>query len=158
MFQQKIQRQSLDGFRGILVVLGTVAAAVIGSAFFTLLGNRIGSPASILFILYCCAIAWLLTQRYVLGFVYTTDGNCLRICRVYGKRERFMCDIWLNKVQTYGDPETVKQRFPNARIDKAIKSQCTFAPFAMAYKDAGKQAIIIIQPNEELKALLLEKL
>lgn len=158
MIQQKIQRRSLDGIRGILVVLAAMAAALIGSAVFSLLGTRIGSPASILFILYCCGIAWLLMNRYVLSFIYTTDGSCLRICRSYGKRERFMCDIWLSSVTAYGDPESVKQKYPSARIDRAIKSQCDLPHFAMAYKDAGKQAIIIIQPNEEMKAALMEKL
>lgn len=158
MFQQKIQRRSLDGLRGILVVLAVMAAAILGSAFFSLLGTRIDSPASILFILYCCGIAWFLMNRYIMGFIYTTDGNCLRIVRTYGKRERFMCDIWLNAVTAYGDPEEVRSRFPGARVDRATKSQCDLAPFAMAYKDAGKQAIIIIQPNDELKAMIIEKL
>jgi len=158
MIQQRIERRSLDGIRGILVVLAVMAAAILGSAFFTFLGSRIGSPASILFILYCCGIAWFLMNRYVLSFIYTTDGSCLRIARKYGKRERFMCDIWLSSVTAYGDPESVKQKVPGARIDRAIKSQCDLPQFAMAYKDAGKQAIIIIQPNEEMKKVILEKL
>jgi len=158
MFEQIVERRSLNGVRGILVVLAAVAAAILGSAFFTLLGSRIGSPASILFILYCCGIAWFMMNRYIMSFIYTTDGSCLRIMRKYGKRQRFMCDIWLSSVTAYGDPETVKQKVPGARVDRAVKSECEFKPFAMAYKDAGKQAIIIIQPNDELKAMILEKL
>ena len=50
MYQQRVQTRPLNGLRGIGVVLAVVAAAVIGSAFFTLLENSIGSLSSLCFI------------------------------------------------------------------------------------------------------------
>ena len=156
MYQQRVQTRPLNGLRGIGVVLAVVAAAVIGSAFFTLLENSIGSLSSLCFILYGCGIAWLLLTRYVLGFVYATDGNCLRVSRIYGKRERFMCEVWFNSVLAHGSPEDVRQRYPQARVCRAVKSQCELAPFAIAYDDDGKAAILILQPNDDLRARLLK--
>ena len=155
MYRQKVEGESLKGMKGILAVAAVMAAAMLGSAFFTLLGKRIGNVASLAFIAYCCAIAWFVLTYYVMGFVYATDGDCLRICRTYGKRERFMCDVWLNKVLAYGDPDDVRKRFPEARIENAVKKQCEISTFAMAYKNDGKAVILHIQPDDKLKEKLL---
>lgn len=158
VYQQKVQGKSLNGFKGILVVLAVLAAALLGSAFFTLLGKRIGNVSSIAFIAYCCLIAWYLLNHYIMGFVYAVGGGCLRVCRTYGKRERFMCDVWLNMVQGYGSPEDVAKRFPDARIEKAVKERCDIEHFAIAYKTDGRVAVLYIQPDEKLKAMIVEEI
>ena len=155
MYRQKIKDTSLTGFKGVLLVLAVLAAALLGSAFFTLLSRTLGNIASIAFIGYCCVIAWFLLSYYVMGFVYATDNGCLRICRIYGKRERFMCDVWLNTVLAYGDPGEVRSRFPEARIDIAVKKQCKLDVFAIAYKTDGKTVILHIQPDDTMKEKLL---
>lgn len=158
MYQQKIQDKSLKGLKGVLLVLVVLVAALAGSAFFTLLGSRIGNAASIAFIVYCCLIAWFLLSYYVMGFVYTTDGDCLRICRTYGKRERFMCDVWFTSVQAYGRFEDVRKRFPQARVESATKKQCVLDQFAVAYETGDKIAILLIQPDETMKGKIISAL
>ncbi len=158
MYRQNVHGEPLSGLKGILVVLGVLAAALLGSAFFTLLGKRIGNAASIAFIAYCCLLAWFLLNYYIMGFVYAVGGGCLRICRTYGKRERFMCDVWLNMVQAYGEPEEVQKKFPDAKIEKAVKQRCELPVFAVAYKTDGKIAIMHIQPDDTMKEKLLEGL
>jgi len=155
VYRQVVKDESLRGFKGTLVVIGVLAASMLGSAFFTHLGKTIGNVSSIAFIAYCCLIAWFLLSYYVMGFVYATDGDCLRICRTYGKRERFMCDVWLNKVLAYGDPDDVRKRFPEARIENAVKKQCEISTFALAYKNDGKTVILHIQPDDKMKEKLL---
>ena len=158
MYRQEVKDVSLKGVKGILLVLAVLVAALGGSALFTLLGKAIGNASSIAFIAYCCLIACFLLSYYVMGFVYSTDGSCLRVCRCYGKRERFMCDVWLNTVQAYGRPEEVARRFPEARTEKAVKKQCGPEPFALAYKSDGKIVILHIQPDDAMRRKLIEVL
>ena len=156
MYKQQVKGPSLSGLKGILLVLGAVAAAILGSAFFTRLSLTIGRSASIAFIAYCCLIAWFLLSYYVMGFVYTCTDDCLRVCRTYGKRERFMCDVWLNMVQGYGSPEDIAKRFPDARIEKAVKERCDIEHFAIAYKTDGRVAVLHIQPDEKMKTMIVD--
>lgn len=158
MYQQKVRGQSLDGIKGVLLIVAVLAAALVGSAFFTLLGKTVGNAASIAFIAYCCLLAWFLLTYYVMGFVYATDGSCLRVCRTYGKRERFMCDVWFTSVQAYGDPENVRKRFPEARVESAVKKQCTLKTFALAYETDNKIVILHIQPDDRMKGKIIAAL
>lgn len=156
MFEQKLLSQSLKGWRGIVLILGIMASVLIGSLFFSILELRIGNNASLGFLLYSFAIAWFLLVRYVLGFVYTINDSYLRICRIYGKRQRLMCDIWLNTIQAYGSPEDMRKRFPDARISRAVKSKSELAPFAIAYTASDRTQITIIQPNDELRKRIID--
>ena len=132
MLRQKLQNRQPDALRGVGLVALIALAALAGSVFFTRLQARLGVTASILFILYGCAIAWFLLNWYVLSFIYAANADCLRICRAYGKRERFMVDVWLNQVVAYGTPDEMKQRFPDAPVARATRNQCEFEPMALA--------------------------
>ena len=69
-----------------------------------------------------------------------------------------MCDVWLNMVQAYGEPEEVQKKFPDARIEKAVKERCELPVFAIAYKTDGKIAVLHFQPDDTMKEKLLEGL
>ncbi len=156
MRSQRIQNQQPKGLQGVGLVLLIALAAVAGSAFFTALQPRLGNVASLLFIAFGCAIAWFLLNWYALSFIYTATGDVLRVCRVYGKRERFMADVWLNQVVAYGTPEEIKQRCPDAPVSRATRSQCAYEPLALAYKQEGRTRVLVIQPDEDMRAHLIE--
>ncbi len=155
MLRQTIQNRQPKGLQGAGLVLLVALAAVAGSTFFTRMQARLGAWASALFIAYGCAIAWFLLNWYALRFVYTANADCLRVCRIYGKRERFMVDVWLNQVVAYGAPDEVKARCPDAPVSQATRAQCELAPLALAYKQDGKTRILVIQPDEKMQAHLL---
>ncbi len=155
MLRQTIQNRQPKGLQGAGLVLLVALAAVAGSAFFTRMQARLGAWASALFIAYGCAIAWFLLNWYALRFVYAANADCLRVCRAYGKRERFMVDVWLNQVVAYGAPDEVKQRCPDAPVSQATRAQCELAPLALAYKQDGKTRILVIQPDENMRAHLM---
>ena len=46
MLQQKVQSRSLEGFRGIILILAVIASVLIGSVFFSLLERSLGTEAS----------------------------------------------------------------------------------------------------------------
>jgi hypothetical protein len=156
MRTQKIQNRQPSALQGVGLVLLVALAAVAGSLFFTRLEARLGRAASLLFILYGCAIAWFLLDWYVLCFIFTASADCLRVCRAYGKRERFIMDVRMSQVTAYGAPDDVKRRFPNARVTRATRPQCDFEPLALAFRQEGRDAILVLQPNEALRAHLIE--
>ena len=141
--------------QGVGLILLIALAVFAGSAFFTLMQKRIGVLSSALFIAYGCAIAWFLLNWYALSFVYTATDDVLRICRAYGKRERFAADIWLNRVVAWGSPDEMKQRYPQAKTLHATRAQCPYEPLALVYRDSDALNIAVIQPDDAMRAHLL---
>lgn len=156
MIEQRVENRSPKGLRGVGLIALIAAAVILGSNFFYFIGRFIGSAASILFIIFGVGVAWLLMDWYVLKFIYTCANGCLRVCRAYGRREWFMADIWLNGVSACGTLEDMKRRFPGAKIQRAVKRECPIEPLAVAYNDAGKTALMVLQPNDELRSVILQ--
>ena len=156
MLKQSVRNRQPTALQGVGLILLIALAVFAGSAFFTLMQKRIGALSSALFIAYSCAIAWFLPNWYGLSFVYTATDDVLRICRAYGKRERFAADIWLNRVVAWGDPEAMKQRYPQAKVLRATRAQCPYEPLALVYKDSDSLAMAVIQPDDAMRKHLLE--
>ena len=156
MIEQRVENRSLQGWRGFALVLVVAVAIIFVSNFFYMLERRIGHAASVLFIALGCAVAWFLLEWYVKGFKYVCDGGLLRVSRTYGKRERFMLEVWLSGVSACGSLEDMKRRFPGAKVRRAAKHACPIEPLAVAYNEAGKQAILVIQPEERLKRIIVD--
>ena len=158
MREQIVQNRQPRWWEGILIVLAIALLVLAGNAVFSWLALRIGTLASLLFLVYGFGVAWLLQFWFVMRFIYTANNDALRVCRLYGKRERFMTDVWFNTVVAWGTPEEVRARCPHARVSRATRRQCGFAPFALAYKDDARLAMLILQPDDAMKAHLIERL
>ena len=156
MLQQKLRNRQPTALQGVGLVLLIALAAMAGSAFFSLLERRIGVLASVLFIAYGCAIAWFLLDWYALSYVYTATDDCLRICRAYGKRERFAADVWLNRVVAWGAPDEMKRRYPQAKALHATRAQCPYEPLALVYQNSGGLATAVIQPDDAMRRHILD--
>ena len=154
MVEQRVEGCSLRGWRGVALVLGLAVLIIAGSCLFSWLGRWIGGASSALFIAFGGAVAWLVLDRYVLAYTYTANGSCLRVCRAYGKRRRFMLDVWLNSVRGCGTPEEMKRRYPGARVQRAVKRDCPIPPLAVAWQDGGRTSLLLIQPNDQLHAVI----
>ena len=136
--------------------MGQIALLVIlSSNFFSFLERYIGTLSSLLFIAFGCAVAWVLLDWYVLGFVYSLQNGCIHVSRAYGKRRRPMADVWLNGIQACGTLQDMRARFPGARILKAVKKECPIAPLAVVYNDAGKTSILLMQPEDALREAIV---
>lgn len=156
MLEQRLQNRQPDAIQGIFVVLGIALAVIAGSALCTRLELLIGTLSSLLFIAYGCAVAWFLLNWFAMGFIYTANADCLRLCRCYGKRERFIADIWFNQVTAYGTLEEMKKRCPGARVMRATRRQCGFEPLALACKAGGRTAIAVIQPDDAMRRHVID--
>ena len=158
MLEQRINNSRPGALKGAGIVLLAVLAALAGNALFSWISRWLGTLASVGFILYGCIIAWLLMDRFALGYVYAASADCLRVSRAYGRRERFMTDVWLNQVQAYGTPEEMKKLFPGARTAQATRPRCPLAPLALAYAADGRISILVIQPDEAMRAHLIRSI
>lgn len=156
MIRQIVAHRPLTGWRGIALILVIALGVILLSNLFSALEPVLGSLyASLLFILCGMGVAGFLLNRYVLGFVYQCENGCLHIRRIYGKRERPMADIWLNSILACGTPEAMRQRFPGARMQRAVKADCPLPPLAIAYKSDGKTALFLLQPEPPLHDAIL---
>lgn len=155
MLEQRIHNRRPGPLEGLVVVALAVLTVIAASVLFSLLAARLGAISTALFIAFGAAVTWFLLDRYALGFVYTASADCLRVSRSYGKRERFMTDVWLNQVLAWGTPEEIRQRFPNARFQRATRPQCDLKPLALAYRDGDRTAAIVLQPDEAMRKHLV---
>lgn len=154
MIEQRVAHRSLEGWRGIALIGAIAVLVILSSNLFDALGRWIGNASSLLFILFSMGVAGFLLRRYVMSFVYTCDGSCLRVRRAYGRYQRAMADIWLNGIQACGPLDAMRQRFPGARAQRAVRPECDIESLAVAYNDAGKIAIMLMQPNEALRKVI----
>ena len=115
----------------------------------------IGQAASLCFLAYGVVIALYLMNRFVMGYSYAASEDVLRVCHRYGRYERFIADVWLNRVQAWGDPQEVRAQFPRARVTRAVKPRCALEPLALAYRTGGRTEIIVLQPDDAMGAHLL---
>ena len=151
MIRQRVEHAPLTGWRGVALILLIALLVIALSNIFSALERVLGSmAASFLFILCGMAVAGFLLNRYVLGYLYVCENGCLHVSRVYGKRHRPMADIWLNGVQACGEPDAIRKRFPGAKIQRATRADCPLSPMAVAYRDDGQTAILLLQPNDAL--------
>ena len=56
----------------------------------------------------------------------------------------------------WGKPEDMKQRYPQAKVLNATRSQCAYEPLALVYKDSDSLAMAVIQPDDAMRKHLLE--
>ena len=156
MIEQRIAHSPIKGWRGPALILAIAAAMMAGSVLFSALEGMLGRASSALFLIYGMAVAWFLLNRYVMAIVYTCQGGCLRVCRAYGQYERLMIDVWLNNIKACGTLEAMCKRFPGARVRRAVRSDCSLEALAVAHADAGRMSILLIQPDDALREVILK--
>ena len=158
MLEQTVQRPRPTPLRGVLIVAATAGAILLGSTLFGWLERWIGQAASLCFLVYGALIALFLMNRYVMGYHYAASDDVLRLSHSYGRYRRFICDVWLNRVQAWGPPDDLRRRWPTARVTRCVKAGCDLPPLALALSGDRGPEIIIIQPDDALRAHLSARL
>ena len=155
--QQIVKNPPLKAGKGILVVVGLLAALFLVSAVSQLLAPVIGSAlSSLLFWGAGVAAALWTMRRYVLAYSYAVNSNTLQVTFAYGRYRRLMEEIYFNNMYRSGAPDALKQRYPGAHVHRATRPGCEYEEFAVAYRSNGKTDIIVLQPDETLKKILIE--
>ena len=91
---------------------------------------------------------------YVVRYGYEIDGGVLRLTRSYGKRERFIEDIYLRQIVFTGAPEAAKKRWPENRRVRALYCRSELPTLAVVYKSGDGVKTALIQADAETKAQL----
>ena len=97
-------------------------------------------------------------QVYILKYNYELCDDVLQITRSYGKRERFIENIYLRQLVFMGKPEEAQKRWPNARKVRALHLKGENLTIALVYKASDGHRIALIQANDELKAELAARM
>lgn len=156
MLEQTVQNERPTPLQGVGIVLATAAAVLLGSWVFGALQRWIGQAASLGFLAYGVLVALALMNRYVMAYHYAANDDVLRVHHRYGRYQRFMVDVWLNRVLAWGTPEDVRRQHPRARVTRAVKPKCPLEPLALAYRTGGKVEILVLQPDAPLRDHLLK--
>ena len=157
--QQRIQNKQPSALQGLLLVIGIVALfaalSFVCSVVQAYLNQTLGS---VLFWAAGAAVAYAVLREIVMGYQYTYNGMVLRIERIYGSRARFVEDIAVRRLRGMGTLEELKAKFPGAKVVRATRRQCSLPEVAVAYEDGGNVRIALIQPNDEMREVLLRHL
>ena len=156
MHLQKVQNRPLKAAQGALVVLGLIAVIFLASAAMQLLAPWIGeAAASVAFWAVGIGVALWTMRRFILCYSYALNGVMLRVTFAYGRYERPMRDVYLNSVAFAGALDEARERYPDARVQRATRPGCAFAPLAVAYSDGARFRILLLQPDDEIREALL---
>ena len=154
--KQVVGHKKITPMRGFLVVLALVAALVLINYFvLDYLAGWIGyTAASIGFWIIGILLALYVLRVYVVRYGYEIDGGVLRLTRSYGKRERFIEDIYLRQIVFTGAPEAAKKRWPENRRVRALYCRSELPTLAVVYKSGDGVKTALIQADAETKAQL----
>lgn len=154
--KQVVGHKKITPMRGFLVVLALVAALVLINYFvLDYLAGWIGyTAASIGFWIIGILLALYVLRVYVVRYGYEIDGGVLRLTRSYGKRERFIEDIYLRQIVFTGAPAAAKKRWPENRRVRALYCRSELPTLAVVYKSGDGVKTALIQADAETKAQL----
>jgi len=154
--KQIVAHKKLSTLHGILLVAGLIAVLLVLNYFVLgFLSTYVGNKASSLaFWVLGGLVAWIVLRVYVLRYTYEMGGDVLRLTRSYGKRERFIEDIYLRQLVFVGTQQEAAKRWPNAKRVRAVHVKGENPVSAVVYKTADGHGVALIQANEELKEAL----
>lgn len=157
--KQIVAHKKLGALQGILIVLGLFALLLfINYVAIELLARLLGYTAATFgFWILGGLVAWQVLRIYIVSFVYWLDEDVLRLSRKYGKRERFIEDVYLNNLLFVGSPEEAKKRYPDAKKVSAVHAGTKDVVTAVVYQTSGGLRVARIQANDALKARLVSR-
>lgn len=149
--KQIVSHKKIHPIVGVLIIILLLGFLLGLNYVLGFLVPLVGQTISeIFFWLVGALIAWWFLRTYVVKYSYEMTEDVLRLNRMYGKRERFIADIYLNRLLFVGTLEEAKKRNPNAKIVRALQATSKIPVTAVAYKTSSDTSIALIQAEEEL--------
>lgn len=156
MHQHRVQNPKLNPVKGLLVVIGLVAAVMLDSYLAQLLTAFVSElVAAVAFWGVGVLIALYALRRFVLAYSYQLSASLLRVSHAYGRYERLIEDVYLNTVVAAGSPEELTRRYSDARVHRAVMKGCGLETFAIAYRSDGRTQLFVLQPDEKIREALI---
>ena len=156
--KQIVAHKKLSALQGVALVLGLLALLVfLNYVVLGLLSTYVGNNASSLaFWALGGLIAWAVLRIYIVKYSYELGDEVLRLNRMYGKRERHIEDIYLNRLLAVSTPEEVRKRYPNAKRVKAVHIKGENPVTAVVYRDSTGTRVALIQPDDAMRGQLVD--
>ena len=157
--KQIVAHKKLHPVVGVLIIVLLVAFLLLLNYLLGFLVPLVGQTVSeIFFWLIGALIAWWFLRTYVVKIGYEMTEDVLRLTRMYGKRERFIADIYLNRLLFVGSLEEAKKKNPTAKIVRALQATSKIPVTAVVYKTSSEVSIALIQADEELLNRLKQRM
>ena len=157
MHQQTVKNPPLKFGKGILAVATLMIMVMADSVLTQMLEPWLGAgTAVVIFWALGALIAMYAMRRYVMSFSYAANSNMLQITFAYGRYRRMMEEIYFNNMLYSGSLEDMKKRCPGARVNRATRPGCELEEFAVAYRSNGKPCIMVLQPDEKMKEIIVQ--
>lgn len=157
--KQIVSHKKIKPLAGVLIILCLIAGLLALDYLLGFLVPLVGRTiAEVVFWLIGALVAWWFLRTYVVKYSYEMNEDLLRLNRMYGKRERFIADIYLNRMLFVGTLEEAKKRNPNAKVVRALQCTSKLPVTAIAYKTSSDISIALIQADEQLLARLKERM
>lgn len=155
--KQIVAHKKLGALRGILLVLGLVAALVLLNYFVLALLVKLLGDAAGTISMWCLGglLAWQVLRIYIVAYAYEMDDEVLRLSRKYGKRERIIEDIYLSRLLFVGAPDEAKKRYPDARRVSAVHAGVKDGVTAVVFQNSLGTRIALAQLNPEFRQKLI---
>lgn len=162
--KQIVAHKKFNTPQGLLLVLGLAAALVLLNyvainfiaAWIGYLDARAG------YVVGCLAfwglgglLAWQVLRVYVSRVSYELGDEVLRLCRLYGKKERFIEDIYLSRLLFVGSREDAQGRYGKLPLTRALHPSGKLPVTALVYKTSAGTRMALIQADAALKAALV---
>ena len=156
--KQTVSHSKLRPWQGILIVLLLVALLVAINYLLGLYLQRLVgyTAASIAFWVIGAGIAYYTFRRFVVAYTYELTEDVLRLNRAYGKRERHICDIYVNRMLFVGTREEAQKRYGKTRIVRALRGCDDLPVTAIVYDASDGRHTALLQANDELRGALIQ--
>lgn len=161
--KQIVAHKKLSTIQGIALVFGLAALLILVNyaainlvaAWLSRVSPRAGSIAGcVTFWVAGGAIALQVLRVYVARVSYDLGEDVLRLCRLYGKKERFIEDVYLSRLQFVGSPEDAQKRFGKLPRVKALHPSSKLPVTALVYKTSSGTRMALIQADDALRQAL----
>ena len=164
--KQSIGHKKLNPLQGVLLIVGLMAILLLVNflainlvgQWFSRLSERAGTIAGLVtFWGVGGGVALQVLRVYIARVSYTMTEDLLRMSRFYGKRERHIEDVYLNRLLFVGAPEEARKRYGKLSCIRATHPSCRLARTALVYKNSSGMRMALIQADEALKAALTQR-
>ena len=157
--KQIVAHKKLSTLQGIGLIVGLIATLLLLNLSFSLIAPYIGSnPASLCFWIAGGVIAFFMMRIYIAAYCYELSEDVLRISRKYGRRERFIEDIYLNKLVYIGALEEAEKRHAGAKKLRAVHKSVSLPVTAVAYSAPDGMHIAYLQLDDAIRGRMIERI
>lgn len=153
---QTIKRPPVKPLKGFLMILLIFVCVMALSFIEQFIALTTSVPYTWLIPwLACGGIVFCLIKRYTLGFCYTVSGGMLYLERTLGTYRKLLDSLPLTDIIEFQSADALLKKHPEIKNAAHLTlPEGGYEKMGCYYKKGSLRKIAVLQPNEEIKALL----